>query len=217
VRVASPGRCWALACRPPLGLSVQDLFDGRCTSLTFVGARLLRRIGARSRGLHDLRHSAGVNSQFLIGFGSDVTIGAEFRGGMADAPVGRMAGAKQFSQLTVWQLADALRVEVLKVTRTPSCASDWKYRSQLEDAIDSVCRNIAEGFGADTHAQFAWFLRSRRSLNEVSDALRSALLKQYTTPVELSPAFNLMRRLNPALNNFIAYLERTPNVRQRPN
>ncbi len=80
-----------------------------------------------------------------------------------------------------------------------------------------MCRNIAEGFGADTHAQFAWFLRvSRRSLNEVSDALRSALLKQYTTPVELSPAFNLMRRLNPALNNFIAYLERTPNVRQRP-
>ena len=127
-----------------------------------------------------------------------------------------MPGARHFSQLTVWQLADALRVEVLKLTRGPSCANDWKYRSQVEDAIDSVCRNIAEGFGADTHAQFAWFLRiSHRSLNEVSDALRSALLKRYTTAVELSPAFDLMRRLKPALNNFIGYLERTPHVRHR--
>jgi four helix bundle protein len=128
-----------------------------------------------------------------------------------------MPGAKHFSQLTVWQLADALRVEVLKVTRGPFCATDWKYRSQLEDAIDSVCRNIAEGFGADTHAQFAWFLRiSRRSLNEVSDALRSALLKRYATATALAPAFDLRRRLVPALNNFIAYLDRTPNIRQRP-
>lgn len=137
---------------------------------------------------------------------------------MVDAPVGVvMAGAKHFSQLTVWQLADALRLEVLELTRAHSYASGWKYRSQVEDAIDSVCRNIAEGFGADTHAQFAWFLRiSRRSLNEVSDTLRSALLKRYTTTIELSPAFDLTRRLTPALNNFIAYLERTPNVRQGP-
>lgn len=79
---------------------------------------------------------------------------------MVDAPVGVvMAGAKHFSQLTVWQLADALRLEVLELTRAHSYASGWKYRSQVEDAIDSVCRNIAEGFGADTHAQFAWFLR----------------------------------------------------------
>jgi hypothetical protein len=53
---------------------------------------------------------------------------------MVDARVGVvMAGAKHFSQLTVWQLADALRVEVLKLTRAPSCASDWKYRSQVEE------------------------------------------------------------------------------------
>ena len=126
-----------------------------------------------------------------------------------------MAGARDFSQLVTWQLADALRIEVVKLTQTAPCATDWKFRGQVEDAIDSVCRNIAEGFGADTHAQFAWFLRvSRRSLNEVRDALRSALLKRYWTAAELSPAFDLTRRLYPALNNFIAYLERTPHIRQ---
>ena len=126
-----------------------------------------------------------------------------------------MAGARDFSQLVAWQLADALRIEVVKLTQAAPCATDWKFRGQVEDAIDSVCRNIAEGFGADTHAQFAWFLRvSRRSLNEVRDALRSALLKRYRTPAELSPAFDLTRRLFPALNNFSAYLERTPHIRQ---
>jgi four helix bundle protein len=127
-----------------------------------------------------------------------------------------MAGARHFSQLIAWQLADALRVEILKLTQGTPCATDWKFRQQLEDAIDSVCRNIAEGFGADTHGQFAWFLRiSRRSLNEVRDALRSLLLKRHATAADLSPAFDLIRRLYPSLNNLIAYLELTPDVLQR--
>ena len=135
---------------------------------------------------------------------------------MPGASARGMTGARDFSQLITWQLADALRVEILKLTQGTACATDWKFRQQLEDAIDSVCRNIAEGFGADTHGQFAWFLRvSRRSLNEVRDALRSALLKRHATAADLSPAFDLIRRLYPALNNFIAYLEATPNVPQR--
>ena len=134
---------------------------------------------------------------------------------MVGASLHAMAGARHFSQLIVWQIADALRIEVLKLTQSGACSSNWKFRQQVEDAIDSVCRNIAEGFAADTHGQFAWFLRvSRRSLNELRDALRSALLKRYTTPADLSAAFDLIRRLYPALNNFIAYLELTPNTPQ---
>ena len=41
------------------------------------------------------------------------------------------------------------------------------------------------------------------------------LLKRYATPVELAHALTLARRLRPALNSFIDYLERTPNYRQR--
>ena len=120
-----------------------------------------------------------------------------------------MAGARHFSELVCWQLADALRVQILKVTRRAPVDRDFKFRAQPEDAVDSVCRNIAEGFGCSSHAEFARFLEiSRRSLNEVKDCLRSAHLKGYVSGSELTDLDKIMRRLFPALGNLIAYLRR---------
>ena len=127
-----------------------------------------------------------------------------------------MRGARHFSELTVWQLADELRVETLKLTRRPTFARNLKAQTQAEDAANSVCRNIAEGFGCETHGQFAWFLRiSRRSLNELQDAFRGAEQKGYVTSNDRAPIRSLTRRLYPALNRFIAYLDSTPDY--RPN
>jgi len=82
-----------------------------------------------------------------------------------------MAGARHYSQLVSWQLADALRVVTFRFTRRPPFLTDFKHRSQAEDAIDSVCRNFAEGFGCASHAEFSRYLEiSRRSLNELCDA-----------------------------------------------
>lgn len=118
-----------------------------------------------------------------------------------------MAGARHFSELIVWQLSDRLRVEVLQITKRPCVQRDFKLRAQLDDAIDSVCRNIAEGFGG-TNRQFAWFLRiSRRSLNEVQDELRTALLKGYVTDADLVPARRLMRRIYPAMSSLLKHLD----------
>jgi four helix bundle protein len=127
-----------------------------------------------------------------------------------------MRGARHFTELTVWQLADELRRELLKLTGRPAYLRNLRLREQTDDAIDSVCRNIAEGFGADTHGQFAWFLRvSRRSLNEVQDAILSAQQKRILTADDLAAARVLIRRLLPALNRFIGYLQRTPKQRNR--
>jgi four helix bundle protein len=121
-----------------------------------------------------------------------------------------MAGARHYSQLVSWQLADALRIATFTFTRRPPFSTDFKHRSQTEDAIDSVCRNIAEGFGCASHAEFARYLEiSRRSLNELCDCLRSAQLKGYLTTNEALDIHAVTRRLYPALNNFIAYLKRT--------
>ena len=89
-----------------------------------------------------------------------------------------MPGARHFTQLIVWQLGDQLRAEVYALTKRRRLQADLKLRSQLDDAVDSVCRNIAEGFGCQSNREFARFLRiARRSLNEVQDELRSAVLK----------------------------------------
>ena len=122
-----------------------------------------------------------------------------------------MTGAKHFKELIAWQLADQLRVEVFKCTCRPAFTRDLKLHSQTEDAANSVCRNISEGFGG-SHAEFARFLRiSRRSMNELQDAFRAAELKNYVTFDDLVACRQLMRRLYKALSRFIAYLDSTPD------
>ena len=119
-----------------------------------------------------------------------------------------MAVARDFTELIVWQLADQLRIEVFQLTKRERFHVDWKLRSQLDDAADSACRNIAEGF-AGTDPEFAKFLRiARRSLNEVQDSFRSARLKEYVSDADLRPARLLLRRIFPALSSLLRHLDR---------
>jgi four helix bundle protein len=119
-----------------------------------------------------------------------------------------VAGARHFTQLIVWQLADQLRTEVFQLTKRGRFHADFKLRSQLDDAADSACRNIAEGFGG-TDREFANFLRiARRSLNEVQDGFHSARLKEYLSDADLVPARSLLRRIFPALSSLLRHLDR---------
>ena len=91
-----------------------------------------------------------------------------------------------------------------------------KRKARADDAINSVCRNIAEGFACETHGEFATFLvYSVRSLNEVQDAMHGAQEKGYADAEDLALIRQLFKRLFPALGRFIAYLRRTPNRRRR--
>jgi len=119
-----------------------------------------------------------------------------------------VAVARHFTELIIWQLGDELRVQVFELTKKRPFAADLKLRSQLDDAADSVCRNIAEGFGFKTDKEFARFVRiGRRSLNEVQDCFRSAQLKNYVTDSDLIPARQLMRRIYPAISSFLSKLD----------
>ena len=73
-----------------------------------------------------------------------------------------MAAARHFTELIIWQLGDELRMQVFDLTKKRPFAADFKLRSQLDDAADSVCRNIAEGFGCKTDKEFARFIRIGR-------------------------------------------------------
>lgn len=122
--------------------------------------------------------------------------------------------ASHYSELIVWQLAAEIRILVFRLTEKPRFNADFKARSQADDAINSMTRNIAEGFGCESHAEFARFLEiSRRSLNELLDILHGAELKKYVTASELTPIKQLSRRLYPAYSRFISYLKSTPKFR----
>ena len=122
-----------------------------------------------------------------------------------------MRAAKRHEDLIVWQLADQIRVLVFNLTERDCFARDLKLCSQTEDAVNSVCRNIAEGF-ACKHREFARFLEiSRRSLNELRDCFRTAQLKRYVTAAEYEPIWQLAHRLYPAYGRLIRYLQTTPD------
>ena len=126
-----------------------------------------------------------------------------------------MAPVTHYSQLIVWKLAEEIRIKVFELTAKPLFAEDFKAKRQGEDAANSVCRNIAEGFGCETHAEFARFLEiSRRSLNEVHDVLHGAQLKEYVTASELAPVRRLSNRIYPAFSRLMAYLRSTPTPRR---
>src|SRR5687767_5303707 len=119
-----------------------------------------------------------------------------------------MPGARHFTELIVWQLADQHRVEVFVLTERTSLCRDFKLRPQIDDAADSVCRNIAEGFGSESHREFARFLRiARRSLNEVQDGFRSAQIKRHIVEADLRTARQLQRRLYPAIASLLRHLD----------
>jgi four helix bundle protein len=119
-----------------------------------------------------------------------------------------MTGARHYKELIVWQLADQLRTVTLRLTARTSFTHDRRLCQQVEDAVNSACRNIAEGFGG-TDAEFANYLRySRRSLNELSDGLRGALLKGHIQPSDMVPVRNLLKRLFPAIASLTRHLRK---------
>ena len=122
-----------------------------------------------------------------------------------------MRGVKRYEDLIVWQLGDQIRVLAFKLTERECFVRDLKLHSQTEDAVNSMCRNVAEGF-ACRHREFARFLEiSRRSANELRDSFRAAQLKGYVTAGEYEPIWRLTHRLYPAYAGLIHYLRTTPD------
>ena len=123
-----------------------------------------------------------------------------------------MESVNHYTKLFVWKVGDQIRQDVAKLTSRPAFARDVKARGQADDAANSICRNIAEGFACETHKEFARYLSySRRSLNELRDAMRGAMIKGYISGKDLQPIDRRAFHLRRALTNFIAYLKATPD------
>ena len=119
-----------------------------------------------------------------------------------------MAGVRDHTQLEVWQLADAIRREVYRLTASPQFFKHLHLRDQLRRAADSVCPNIAEGFARYFPRDFARFLRiAGGSLSELMDHLSVARERGLLEPKEAEALMSLTRRAKGACTRLIRYLQ----------
>ena len=77
-----------------------------------------------------------------------------------------------FTDLTVWQLAHQLKIEVYSFTELLPDSEKYNRVIQLKKAVSSISANIAEGFGRYHFQENIQFCRQARgSLDETKDHL----------------------------------------------
>ena len=67
---------------------------------------------------------------------------------------------ERFEDIEAWQLARELTRKVYSLTKKLGFAKDYGLKGQIQGAAGSSMHNIAEGFDAETNAEFIRFLRS---------------------------------------------------------
>ena len=121
----------------------------------------------------------------------------------------------RFEDIEAWKLARTLTQKVYRLTRKEEFSKDFGLKNQIRDASGSSMHNIAEGFDAESNAEFIRFLRyAKRSCSEVQSELYVALDENYISSGEFDETYELVRRTRAAIRGFINYLK---NYKQNSN
>jgi len=115
-----------------------------------------------------------------------------------------------FTDLTVWQLAHQLKIEVYSFTELLPDSEKYNRVIQLKKAVSSISANIAEGFGRYHFQENIQFCRQARgSLDETKDHLITSR-DLHEAPIErcngLIEKCNLLKKV---LNGYIRSLKNT--------
>jgi four helix bundle protein len=118
-----------------------------------------------------------------------------------------MPGARHFRELQCWQLSNELKLGVYRLSDQPQVKGDGRFYDQIRDAAASAPRNIAEGFGRRSHADFARFLDvARGSLAELQNHLQDAVDRGYLDVGEFERLNSLSERAAAATARLQRYL-----------
>jgi four helix bundle protein len=118
-----------------------------------------------------------------------------------------VAGARHFRELVCWQLARSLKLALYRFIERPEVKNDFKFYNQVRDAAASAPRNIAEGFGRRTHAEFAHYLDvARGSLDECQNHLQDAVDRRYLNEADFNEMNVLAKRTVAAVAALQRYL-----------
>ena len=114
-----------------------------------------------------------------------------------------------FRELTVWQKAMELTDAVYDLVRQFPADERFALSDQLRRAVVSIPSNIAEGFGRDTHKDFAHFLsQARGSLYETDTQLEIAVRRGFIN-VDSVPS-SLIDEIKRMLSSLARRLKTTP-------
>jgi four helix bundle protein len=116
----------------------------------------------------------------------------------------------RFEDLEVWKEARQLTQRVYALTRKKEFSKDFSLPDQIRRAAISITSNIAEGFDAQSNAEFVRFLRySRRSASEVKNQLYIALDQHYITQEEFDDTYGMCSTVSKMLYGFMGYLRKS--------
>ena len=111
---------------------------------------------------------------------------------------------RDFRDLVAWQLADALRWEVIQFTSEGRAARDFRFRDDIRASAGSAPANIAEGFGRFRPRPFAQFLEyAKASLEETQDHLIEAKDRALIDPKLFTRLWNLAKAAERATTNLL--------------
>ena len=114
---------------------------------------------------------------------------------------------EKFEDIEAWKLARVLTQKVYQLTKKERFYKDYNLKGQIQDAAGSSMHNIAEGFDAESTAEFIRFLRyAKRSCTEVQSELYVALDMTYITQEEFNDVYRHAGRTRLAIRGFITYL-----------
>ncbi len=124
---------------------------------------------------------------------------------------------ERFEDIEAWQLARVLTQKVYRLTKNPDFATDYGLKRQIQAAAGSCMHNTAEGFDAESNAEFMRFLRyAKRSCTEVQSQLYVALDEDYISPDEFTDVYQQAARTRAVIRGFINYLRNFEKGNSKP-
>jgi four helix bundle protein len=102
-------------------------------------------------------------------------------------------GVKRLEELRAWQVTRAFKLEVYRLLRgSPDASADFRFRSQLQEAVASGESNIAEGFHRFVAGEFAHFLGfARASIAEAQVRIQDGIDRGYFSALDATECLRL--------------------------
>ncbi|MBN1325583.1 four helix bundle protein [Candidatus Falkowbacteria bacterium] len=106
-------------------------------------------------------------------------------------------------KLIAWRMADELDFLVQNILRIIP-RTEYKIKSQIDSASDSIGSNIVEGYYSNSTAEYIRFLRyARRSCGELQERIRRLLRKNYLKEVKYNEVNSMCIRTGYIIDRLI--------------